>query len=140
MKTSYVSLSGVVVASIVIFASLLNVQGFEPSEAVAAHRERFVIEKPQLSVKDQIIAIAKDEGYQAPLFLVSLANCESSLDPQAVSKSGNFRGLFQIGKREHKDISDSQAFDVDFSTRFTIEHLKKGRFGMWPQCTAIINV
>lgn len=91
----------------------------------------------QEAVKAQIIKIAKAEGYDAPLFLVRLATCESSLNPAAKNTHSSARGLFQILKA-HKDVSDECAFDTTCSTKWTISQLKLGHASAW-ECTALID-
>ena len=98
------------------------------------------------SVEKQIRAIADEMGYQAPNFLVMLSRCESNLRPDAIGDNGTSFGLWQIhypaqaGFTQviHKNITKAQAFDVDFSTRWTIRKLMNGGAGIWT-CTKIIS-
>jgi hypothetical protein len=53
--------------------------------------------------------------------LVNLAKCESSLNPQATN--GQFRGLFQIGKYWHEDVTDECAYSIECSAQWTKEQL-----------------
>lgn len=92
----------------------------------------------QADVKAQIIAIAKEEGYQAPLYLVRLAACESGLRPDAVGDRGKSRGLFQWHSGYHPEVTDACAFSVGCSTRLTISYLINGQAHQWT-CAKIIS-
>lgn len=91
----------------------------------------------QGSVEQTIRRIAKEQSFQWPDYLVKLAKCESGLNPKAVNVTGNKpkqsrdRGLFQINDFYHKNISDAQAFDVEFSTKYTIKLINEGKQGYW---------
>lgn len=94
-------------------------------------------EKPiPLSIPDQIRKIAKEEHYQAPEFLVRLAECESRFDPLAKNPLSSARGLFQI--TDVHGLTIEQRNSVDFSTRWTIHKLQDGGAGIWV-CTSIIS-
>ena len=90
----------------------------------------------QQAVKEQIIAIAKDEGYEAPLWLARLAFCESSLNPQAKNAHSSALGLFQI--LDKHGLTSEQRTSVDYSTRWTIKQLKAGHASWW-SCSEIIS-
>ena len=89
------------------------------------------------TVEQTIRRIAAQENFKWPDYLVRLAKCESSLNPKAVNTQGNKpkqsrdRGLFQINDHFHKNVSDAQAFDIEFSTRYTIKLINEGKQGYW---------
>jgi len=89
--------------------------------------------RDDLSIKDQIRAIAKEEGYNKPDTLIALARCESSLNPNAVNdnRRESSYGLYQINLDAHPTVTKAQARDVDFSTRWTINQLKAGNGRIW---------
>lgn len=95
------------------------------------------VEENNETVEESIRRIAKEENFKWPDYLVKLAKCESSLNPKAVNIHGNKpstskdRGLFQLNDYWHKHVSDSQAFDIDFSTRYTIKLINEGKQGLW---------
>jgi len=63
--------------------------------------------------------------------LISLANCESTLNPQAVGDNGNSHGLYQIFLRWHPDVTREQAQDIDFSTSWTANKIRQGQGNLW---------
>jgi len=95
-------------------------------------------------VEFQIRAIADELNFKWPDYLVRLANCESGLNPRAVNDKGNNpkdskdRGLFQYNSYWQAKVSDDCAFDIDCSTRKTIEMINSGRQHLWV-CNKIIK-
>jgi hypothetical protein len=84
---------------------------------------------------EQIIRwVAKEEGVD-PDLAVRVARCENPrLDPKAVNinKDGSRdRGLFQINSKWHPEVTDEQAFDPVFSTRFFCKAVKEGHLDWW---------
>ena len=65
--------------------------------------------------------------------MTEVIDCESGGNPRALGDSGKSRGLVQINRDYHPDISDNQAFDIDFSLDFLAENLAKGN-GKWWTC------
>lgn len=62
--------------------------------------------------------------------MVTVAKCESSLNPLAVGDGGQSRGLVQIYRPAHPTVTDEQAFDPAFSAEFMAKHIKD-RPQMW---------
>ncbi len=92
-------------------------------------------------VAKQIYKIATDAGFKWPDYLVRLAYCESHLNPKArnVNKDGTVdRGLFQINNYWHPDITEKQADDVEFATRWTMNMVDKGLQIRW-SCDKIVR-
>jgi hypothetical protein len=90
-------------------------------------------------VEFRIREIADQMDFEYPDYLVRLAFCESSLNPLAVGDSGKSRGLFQIHKNYHPNITDQEAFDIEFSTKWTIEQINLGKQSMWT-CNEIAKI
>jgi len=96
------------------------------------------------SVAMQIRILAKEHNFKDSNYLIDLAYCESRLDPFAINGYGNYpvgsvdRGLFQISSYWHKEIGTEQAFDLEFSTIWTMEQINKGRQSMW-MCDKLIR-
>jgi len=107
-----------------------------PSPSHALRRSASGLSEAQEAVKAQILAIAEEEGYQAPLFLSRLAMCESGLNPLAKNKHSSALGLFQI--LDSHGLTVEQRTDVDFATRWTIDQLMEGHASWWV-CTDIIS-
>ena len=98
----------------------------------------------QQAVIKTVLNVAKSMNYTNTAYLLALADCESSLDPQNSNSRGNKpkgsvdRGLFMFNSYWRKDVSNACAYDVTCATKKTIEHLKKGRAREW-MCDAIIR-
>lgn len=97
----------------------------------------------EMSVEDQIRAIAAEKNFKWADYLVRLAMCESGLNPNNKNSKGNTpagsldRGLFQINSYWHKEVSDACAYDVRCSTEWTIQMIENGRQGQWA-CNKIV--
>ncbi len=99
---------------------------------------QLLTDKHEMEIK--IRELADRENFQWPDYLVKLANCESKLNPNAVNDNGAFgkdRGLFQINSFYHPNISDEQAFDVEFATKWTMNMINKGYQHRWA-CNDIV--
>lgn len=86
-----------------------------------------------IKIEIMIRRLAAEYGVD-PEKAVAVAVKESSLNPQAVNvnKDGSRdRGLFQINSKHHARIRDEQAFDPEFSTRFFLEAIQRGKARWW---------
>ena len=132
----------------VFIAFILNVQPIElspekaediiPPQVIQEEEEiKATIGKTpsQKEVEIEIRKIAKEKEFSNSDYLVKLAHCESSLNPQAVhiNNSGGSvdRGLFQWNNHYQKQISDQCAFDIRCSTERAIEKINAGGQGIW---------
>ena len=139
----------------VFIAFILNVQPIElspekaediiPPQVIQEEEEiKATIGKTpsQKEVEIEIRKIAKEKEFSNSDYLVKLAHCESSLNPQAVhiNNSGGSvdRGLFQWNNHYQKQISDQCAFDIRCSTERAIEKINAGGQGIWV-CDRKIN-
>jgi hypothetical protein len=109
--------------------------GFGGTEFVANLVNKRVKTQTEEEVMEQIIRwVAKEEGVD-PDLAVRVARCENPrLDPKAVNinKDGSRdRGLFQINSKWHPEVTDEQAFDPVFSTRFFCKAVKEGHLDWW---------
>jgi len=109
--------------------------GFGGTEFVANLVKRTANNSQQEIIMEQIIRwVAKEEGID-PDLAVRVARCENQkLDPKAVNinKDGSRdRGLFQINDKWHPEVTDEQAFDPVFSTRFFCKAVKEGHLDWW---------
>lgn len=95
-----------------------------------------------LTVEEQIRKIAKEELVD-PDLAVRVAKCESSLNPKAININAPDsidRGVFQINSKWHPDVTEAQAYDVEFSARFFCKAFKEGHLEWWnasKKCWAI---
>ena len=58
-------------------------------------------------------------------------NCESGYNPRALGDNDQSRGLVQINRPSHPDISDAEAFDPEFSISFLAEKLSSDQGYLW---------
>lgn len=115
-------------------------------QAKAAPAQTEAMNQPTTGIdpEAQIRAIAKDMGFRWTNYLVRLAACESSLKFDAKNTRGNMpagsidRGIFQINSFWHKEVPDSCTFDLECSTRWTINRINSGYQQEW-MCDAIIR-
>lgn len=78
-------------------------------------------------------SVAFQEGVSIDLAL-SVATCESGLDPLAMNRNRNGsidRGLFQWNDYWHPEISNACAFDIECSTRAFCKAVKAGNIYWW---------
>ena len=89
--------------------------------------------KEEETIEEMIRRIAKEEKVDEEL-MVRIALCESQLDPKAVNVNKNGtrdRGLFQINDYWWPEITDEQAFNPEWSTRWACKQVKAGRLHLW---------
>lgn len=61
---------------------------------------------------------------------LKIMQCESGGNPRAIGDNGNSRGLWQISKIYHPEVSDAQAFNPEWSTQWAAKNFKV-RPTMW---------
>jgi len=91
-----------------------------------------------VSVKEQIRQIAERENFQWVDYLLRLAKCESTYNQYALGDNGNSRGIFQIHRGYHPDVSDECAYDIECSTMWTMWKINSGHQGLW-SCDRLIK-
>ena len=90
------------------------------------------VETPE-DMETLIRRIAKEENFQWPDYLVKLFKCESGLNPLTVNAQNNKpsnsrdRGIAQINSYWHYEVTDAQAFDPIFATKWTIKMINEGK-------------
>lgn len=108
------------------FVGFSAIQNLIPKTIVADFKEN-------LTVEEKIRKIAKEEMVD-PDLAVRVAKCESSLNPKAVNVNAPDsidRGVFQINSKWHPHVTEAQAFDVEFSTRYFCKAFKEGNLKWW---------
>jgi hypothetical protein len=94
-------------------------------------------EYKELSIEEEIRLIAQEEKFKWPDYLVRLADCESKLGKYSYNKQGNYpqdsidRGVFMINNYWHAEVSDEQAHNLDWATRWTISRINNGFQHEW---------
>lgn len=89
---------------------------------------------PESETIEGIIRMITKEEIVDPDLAVRVAKCESNLNPKAVHVNQNGskdRGVFQINEKYHPEVSEEQAFDPIFSTRFFCKAFKNGNLSWW---------
>lgn len=107
-------------------------------------KELEVAEKKAETVEQTIRRLAQEANFLWPDYLVRLANCESTLKPNATNRSGNKpvqsfdRGVFQINSYWHKEVTDEQAYDLEWATKWTIKRINAGYQHEWA-CDTLVR-
>lgn len=97
-------------------------------------------EAPEATIR----RLAEETGFKWPDYLIRLAKCESQFDPKATNTQNNFpktskdRGIFQISDYWHSEVTDEQAYDVEWATHWTMDRISQGYQHEWA-CDRIIN-
>lgn len=139
----YKSLSATIVAVGLALAGLM------PIEPVVTHIEPDMIERQEIAIKtpeDLIREQARANNLDEEK-IIFIARCESQIEPDALGDSHlicaktrkpvRSRGVWQINNCAHPEISDEQAFDLEWSTDWAIEIFKKGEETKeWRRCTS----
>ena len=83
---------------------------------------------------ESIIKMVCEEEKVDPDLAIRVAKCESSLNPKARninSPTSIDRGLFQINNYYHPEVTDAQADDPIFATRFFCKAFLNGNLDWW---------
>lgn len=106
-------------------------------EVVKAEVVNITVDKSE-TVEQTIRRIAKEENFPWVEYLIRLAKCENdTLDPNRTNTRGNHpawsvdRGIFMINNFHHAEVSDEQAFNVEFATKWTIKRILQGYQSEW---------
>jgi len=113
-------------------AAMAGFSGFAVIEKLT-NKKNGIQNPNDMSIEKLIRYIAEEEEVD-PDLAVRVAKCESNLDPKnkSTNPQGSVdRGLFQINSRWHPEVTDSQAFDPIFSTRFFCKAFKAGNINWW---------
>lgn len=89
--------------------------------------------------------VSQDMGYNKPEVAIHILGAESGFYPlvrdgdmksicERTGKPIRARGLAQITECWHPEVTDEQAYDVEFSIRFLIQYLKDGKCSQWSTC------
>ena len=124
--------------------SSMNNNPFHLQEVKAQNFEPNIPDYLNESVEQTIRRIAKEQNFKWPDYLVRLANCESTLNPDAHNDRGNNpthsvdRGLYMINTHWHSEVPDSVAYSLTSSTLWTMDRINKGYQGEWA-CDRLIK-
>ena len=87
---------------------------------------------PSGSVTEIIYAAAAEYGLDGA-YLVSVAECESGLDPGAVNAAGYY-GLFQFDEQTWAAYGSGSIFDPSAQARAAAMLIADGQASRWPNC------
>jgi len=87
---------------------------------------------PAGSISEIIYSAAAEFGIDGS-YLLSVANCESSLNPSAVNPAG-YHGLFQFGQETWAAFGYGSIYDPVAQARTAAEMLAAGMASRWPNC------
>jgi hypothetical protein len=83
----------------------------------------------------ELIQLAAVAHHVSPSWMVSIARCESTLDPFAVSPDGSNLGLFQLNRYGLLPAFYARGYDNPFDpaqeSNFTAEQLAAGHASAW---------
>lgn len=81
----------------------------------------------------EIIAAAAQEFGLSPDYLIAVANCESTLNPGAVSAAG-YHGLFQFDQQTWAAYGYGSIYDPVAQARTAARLIAAGQASRWPSC------
>ena len=92
----------------------------------------------RLSVQAYVQSASKAAGVN-PRVADWIVSHESRHHPEATGDGGESRGLWQINKAWHLEVSDACAYDVTCSTHWSLERIRTGyvdEWSTWKYCKA----
>lgn len=102
------------------------------TQAPAEPAETAPVDVPPGSVSEIIYAAAAEFGIDGS-YLLSVANCESNLNPSAVNPAG-YHGLFQFDHSTWAAYGYGSIYDASAQARTAAEMLAAGMASRWPNC------
>jgi hypothetical protein len=114
---------------------LFKSHGAQPASvaglAVAAGPAKFQGDRPSAQqVKTYVRTQAVERGVD-PNLALWIVRHESQFNPRARGDGDASRGLWQISKIYHPEVSDAAAFSVSSSTRWSLERIRSGKVNEW---------
>ena len=88
---------------------------------------------PSGTMAEIIYAAAGEFGLSGD-YLLSVATCESNLDPQAVNAAGYY-GLFQFDETTWAAYGYGSIYDATAQARTAARLLAAGQYSRWPNCS-----
>jgi hypothetical protein len=99
--------------------------------AATASPSRLPNERPTaLQVKAYVRTEAVDHGVD-PMLALWIVKHESHFNPRAKGDGEASRGLWQISKIYHPEVTDAMAFNVRSSTEWSLERIRAGKANEW---------
>lgn len=85
------------------------------------------------STEEMIRRIATEEKVDQEL-AVNVARCESGFNPKAINintTGSKDRGLYQINDYYHPEVTDEQAYNPEWATRWFCKAIREGHISWW---------
>lgn len=101
----------------------------EPTNENIENTETTTENPTAYSIQDRIRRTAEAESFNDPSLLIRIAKCESSFNPKAANKISSAHGLYQILNMHGLTIQQRE--DVEFSTKWVIQKIKKDGTSAW---------
>jgi resuscitation-promoting factor RpfB len=107
----------------------------EPEPAVEAEPVAVAAPPPAPagSIQEIIYNAAAEFGISGS-YLLGIAQCESTLNPNAVSSTGKYHGLFQYDQPTWSAYGYGSIYDPVAQSRTTARLLAAGQASRWPSC------
>lgn len=115
-----------------IFANRPTPQPENTAEATTATADSTVTTAPAGSITDVIYQAAAEFGLGGD-YLVSVAYCESTLNPQATNSAGYY-GLFQFDQGTWNAYGYGSIYDPAAQARTAARLIAAGQSSRWPNC------
>jgi hypothetical protein len=109
-----------------------NIETYEPAGVIIPRKE--ISEEVKLSNKEKVIKICEKRNFNQTERLLKVIDCESKFDQYAinVNKGGSVdRGIAQWNDYFHSNMTNEQAFDLDYSINKMIDYWNDGKQGLW---------
>jgi hypothetical protein len=90
--------------------------------------------KSSLTTSEQLAAYIQTQALKhgvSPKLALWIVRHESQFNPRARGDGDASRGLWQISKIYHPEVSDAMAFGVRSSTQWSLERIKSGKANEW---------
>jgi len=84
----------------------------------------------RLKIRNYVEGAAKTRGV-SPLVAEWIVTHESGHHPEATGDGGESRGLWQINRAWHPEVSDACAYNVSCSTDWSLERIRAGHVDEW---------
>lgn len=91
-------------------------------------------ERPAPGSTQEVKAYVRSEAVHRgvdPQLALWIVKHESSFNPRARGDGDASRGLWQISKVYHPEVSDQQAFGVKTSTEWSLDRIRDGKVNEW---------
>lgn len=139
MKDKYLIIALMILIPVNVVLTYRNVKGWNDDHiakvgkmvmnVLPKNEDKDLVEPDE--VRQYVLAMADIKGVNVNM-VDKIGNCESRWRYDAVSKSGTYVGVFQIGKLH--GLGDDR-LDVVKSTKWSLEKMKREGFGAWECAT-----